>query len=73
MTYNPHAETIATFTHHGQTYDLDHLGITHPDQRGQIVVYLGEQMVTEFYAPHDSELPKTEELVERARRELDRT
>lgn len=41
-------ETITRFAHDGITYELDHLGITQPEQWGQLAVYADGDMVSEF-------------------------
>lgn len=65
--YDPNAETVASFTHEGQTYEIDHLGITNDSQWGTFMVYRGENdMFVEFNWDF-MELPPTEKLIELAR------
>lgn len=42
------SETIHTFEHQGETYEIDHLGIAHPSQYGEFAVYRGGDQVGEF-------------------------
>jgi hypothetical protein len=44
---NP-TEVIATYTHDGETYEIDHLGIGFDDQYGEFAVYCGDVQVAEF-------------------------
>lgn len=36
---NASTETVTTYTHAGTAYEIDFLGISHPGQRGECVVY----------------------------------
>jgi hypothetical protein len=77
MTSDDTTETIATFTHDGRTYEIDHLGITHPDtQWGEYAVFCGDRMVSVF--DHGANLkpeyrlaePTTDEVIAMAKRAL---
>jgi hypothetical protein len=41
-------ETVAAFDLDGASYEIDHLGITYPSQRGEYAVYRDGQQVAEF-------------------------
>jgi hypothetical protein len=41
-------ETVATFTHNGVEYEIDHLGICRPSQYGQFAIYRDGSQVAEF-------------------------
>lgn len=44
-------ETVATYEHEGRTYEIDHLGIGHPDtQMGYYAVYQDGQQIADFSA-----------------------
>ena len=48
---NENAETVSTYEHDGETFEVDHLGIGHPDtQMGLYQVYRDGQTVAEFSA-----------------------
>ena len=51
----PSNETIITYQHDGQTYEIDHLGVAanleDRDQWGEFAVYCGEEQVGEFSIP----------------------
>ncbi|MEU0237752.1 hypothetical protein ABZ234_08675 [Nocardiopsis sp. NPDC006198] len=69
-------ETVASYTEDGLTYEIDHLGITHPTQRGEYAVYLDGRQVAEFLAwgtflvpeAQPEELPPPGDLIDMARR-----
>lgn len=72
-------ETIARFDHEGVTYELDHLGIAHPEQWGHLAIYAAGDMVGEVvvefpataYAENERpKLPDTDVLADLARHEL---
>ncbi|MBB5431383.1 hypothetical protein [Nocardiopsis composta] len=77
-------ETVATFGHRGATYEIDHLGITHPDtQWGEYVVYTADgRQVGEFisrgaglypqYRPPEPSVPELVELAKAALEEAGR-
>lgn len=77
---NPEAEVVATFVHHGQTYQIDHLGIGRPNQWGEFVIYHDGQMAAEFalpqsmlrekYRPDGGQLPPVARLIELAKTAL---
>ena len=76
MTADAHAETIATFTLGGKTYEIDHLGIGFPSQWGEFNVWTGGNCIAEFAIEESAlkpefrpaELPvTTEELIRLAR------
>jgi hypothetical protein len=64
-------ETVATFEHDGATYEIDHLGIGHPDtQWGDFAVYRDGEQVGEFSVDaswfkegHRPPLPDVDELI----------
>lgn len=67
-------ETIATFKHCGDTYEIDHLGIGLPSQWGEYAIYSDGRQVGEFateaavYRPeHRPPLPHNDILVELAK------
>ena len=70
-------EVVATFEYHGRTYQVDHLGIGHPEtQWGEYAVYCDDQMVSVFdhganlkpeYRPEE---PTTDEVIAMAKRAL---
>src|SRR5260370_32231154 len=41
-------ETVASFEHHGSTYEIDHLGIGSGSQWGEVEVYCDGEEVAEF-------------------------
>jgi hypothetical protein len=71
-------ETILTYGDGGETYEIDHLGIGHPDtQWGEFNVWTGGNCVAEFAIPESAlkpehrpaQLPVTDgELIELAKR-----
>jgi len=73
MTSTSHAETVATYTVAGKTFEIDHLGINYPDtQWGGFAVYHDGRQVAEFWVeemalatgPRPVELPvSTEDLI----------
>lgn len=71
-------ETVAAFDHDGASYEIDHLGITHPDQRGEYAIYRDGQQVGEFLAwgtylrpeAQPTDLPSEAELIALARQAL---
>lgn len=76
MIPDSHAETIATFTLGGKTYEIDHLGIGFPSQWGEFNVWAGGNCVAEFAIEESAlkpefrpaELPvSTDELIRLAR------
>ena len=71
-----HEDTIATYQDDGRTYEIDHLGVSHPEDWGNFAVYCDEEMIAEFCIPQSSlnpelrpaELPlTTTELIEHAK------
>jgi len=68
-------ETIATYEHDGQTYEIDHLGINYDHQWGNFAVYRDGVMLAEFIIPghglnpeyRPTELPATSELIQLAK------
>ncbi len=69
-------EVVAEFEHGGLEYQVDHLGILHPNQWGQYAIYCGDQMVGMFdhganlmpaYRPAE---PTTDEVVALAKQAL---
>ncbi|MEV0584068.1 hypothetical protein [Nonomuraea sp. NPDC050310] len=71
-------ETVAEYVgEDGRTYQIDHLGIGYPSQRGEYAVYCDGQMVADFLAfgtllkpEFQPPLPDTSELIEMAKRAL---
>jgi len=51
-------ETIATFTHDGSRYELDHLGIRRPLSWGEFAIYRDDEQVGEFCLPESMLLPE---------------
>ncbi|MGW4406548.1 hypothetical protein ACWEJ6_21140 [Nonomuraea sp. NPDC004702] len=58
----------------GRTYQIDHLGIGYPSQRGEYAVYCEDRMVADFLAFNtllkpeaQPPLPSTGELIEMAK------
>jgi hypothetical protein len=70
-------ETIATFTHDGKLYEIDHLGIGCPPQWGEFAVYCDGVQITDFAIEESmlkpehrpAELPVTTEQLIRLARE----
>ncbi len=67
-------ETVATFEHDGNTYEIDHLGITNSHQYGDYAVYFKNEQVAEFssaaswFKPgHQPDLPEAHDLIALAR------
>lgn len=67
-------ETVATYEEHGRTYQIDHLGICYPSQRGEYAVYCDDRQVAEFLAfgtllrpEFQPPLPSTAQLIEMAK------
>jgi hypothetical protein len=63
-------ETVAFFSYQGRRYEIDHLGICYPRQRGEYAVYCGGKQVAEFLAfntllkpEYQPPLPGTDELI----------
>ena len=48
MSGTSNAETVATYTVAGKTYEIDHLGINYPKQWGLFAVYQDGRQITEF-------------------------
>lgn len=75
---NDNTETVATFDHDGASYEIDHLGITHPTQRGEYAIYRDGQQVGGFLAwgtflvpqAQPKTLPPTHELIAMARKAI---
>lgn len=69
-------ETVAEYVgEDGRTYEIDHLGIGYPSQRGEYAVYCEGRMVADFLAfdtllkpEFQPPLPGTPELIEMAKR-----
>ena len=64
------SETILTFEHDGQVYEIDHLGAGEFDQWGEFAVYCGPDMIASFAIPESllkpeyrPELPPAGELI----------
>lgn len=73
-------ETIVTFTHQGNTIEIDHLGIHDEDNRGEFAVYCADKQIGEFMLPwavlkaeakRGRPLPSDEEIIDLARKYLD--
>lgn len=71
MTATDTTETVATFTHDGRTYQIDHLGIAVAAQYGEYAVYQDGNQIAAFevedaYAAteHRKGLPDSAELIE---------
>lgn len=71
-----HEDTIAVYEDGGKTYEIDHLGISSPEQWGNFAVYCDGELVAEFCIPESSLSPEyrpaslpltTEVLVEHAK------
>ena len=69
-TSNTHNETIATYQHGHNTYEIDHLGIGNPDQWGDYAIYHNNHQIAEFSVEaswHKPQarppLPDTDELI----------
>lgn len=44
-------EVVAEFEHEGADFQIDHLGILHPNQWGEYAIYRGDDQVGEFGGP----------------------
>ena len=67
-------ETVAEYVEDGRTYQIDHLGICHPSQRGEYAVYCDDRQVADFLAfntllkpEFQPPLPSAAELIEMAK------
>lgn len=67
-------ETVAEYLEDGRTYQIDHLGIGYPSQRGEYAVYCEDRQVAEFLAfgtllrpEAQPPLPGTAELIAMAK------
>ena len=49
-----HEDTIATYQDGGKTYEIDHLGISCPEQWGEFMVYCDGEMTAGFCIPQSS-------------------
>lgn len=69
-------ETVAEYVgEDGRTYQIDHLGICYPSQRGEYAVYCEDRQVADFLAfgtllkpEFQPPLPSTTDLIEMAKR-----
>lgn len=71
---NDTTEMVASYELNGRTYQIDHLGIGFPSQRGEYAVYCDGVMVADFLAfgtllrlECQPPLPDTPELIEMAK------
>lgn len=77
VTVSDNTETIITFLHEdGRTIEIDHLGICHPENRGEFAIYEGDKQIGEFMLPwaieypdikKHRELPDDDELIAQAK------
>jgi len=82
FTATGHTETILTYEHGGDGYEIDHLGVCRPGQWGCFAVYSAHgEMLTEFDIPESLLRPELQpaalpvsddELIELAREAVSR-